>query len=144
MKRFIGLAMLAAVALPTQAFADASAEAWGKWADRADLVSSRLVEIFSDPAEKLSKDQKRANSEYIIRTCKGAGPQMAFGGFPRWGQMLASVCQTLTAAANGEKRKACHLMPRWIGELEKGEPVAIEPRVDPARLRLIATLKQIC
>ncbi|MDH7976080.1 hypothetical protein QH494_28205 [Sphingomonas sp. AR_OL41] len=76
----------------------------------------------------------------VHTACDGTSAMFMTGGYPRWAAMIQPICASLFEASRGGKKKACRLLPRFVAELKKGEPVAVEPRVEPARLRLIAAI----
>jgi hypothetical protein len=122
--------MMAMLVAAQPAMADPTAENWGRWASRADMISNTL----EHPGA--TGDAKRE----IHTACDGTSAMFMTGGYPRWAAMIQPICASLIAASRGEKKKACHLLPRFVAELKKGEPVAAEARVEPARLRLIAAI----
>ena len=124
-------AAIAALFLVAQpAMADPTPENWARWANRADMISSMLEHpgATGDPGKE------------VHTACDGTSAMFMTGGYPRWAAMIQPVCASLFEASRGGKKKACRLLPRFVAELEKGEPVAVEPRVEPARLRLIAAI----
>lgn len=115
------------------AMADPTAEAWSRWATRADLISNMLEHpgVTGNPGKE------------VHTACDGTSAMFMTGGYPKWAAMIQPICAALFEASRGGKKKACRVLPRFVAELEKGEPVAAEPRVDPARLRLVAAVGMV-
>ena len=115
-------------------------EAWAKWADRAEGLSSYLESLTP------GKDSKIEIGEGARRACRGAETQLLFGGYPKWAGSLLTICNAYGAMGGGKASvgKGCKYLLLSAKDLGKGVPVPEEPRVEPARLRLLTHIEGSC
>ena len=70
------------------AMADPTVENWGRWASRADMISSVLENpgATGDPSKE------------VHTACDGTSAMFMTGGYPRWAAMIQPICAALFEA----------------------------------------------